>query len=211
MIFLGALLVALYAGYRSTEVRAGADKISAQLSLAQAQQVRVNAEFGARAPNLQLASELKKMSFDVKALQQIFDTLQTGEFGDTDGYSRYLQAFSRQITDGLWLTGFAIYGAGNEIALQGRTLRPELLPLYISRLTREPAMQGKSFSMLEMQQPENSADTGDAASGQAARRAGLANGASGAHASAAARYVEFRLQSAGIAHDALTSSRASAK
>lgn len=192
LIFLGAMLVALYVNYRSAGLRVEADKTSTQLSLAQAQQKRVNAEFGPRQPNPLLATELKQSSGDVKALQQIFDILQTGEIGSTDGYSRYLQAFSRQITDGLWLTGFAIYGAGNEIALQGRALRPELVPLYISRLTHEPAMQGKSFSMLEMQQP--------------APDAAPAGGVAGATASAppaATRYIEFRLQSAGIAQDAL--------
>lgn len=197
LILLGSLLVALYVNYRSTGLRAEADKTSAQLVLAQAQQVRINAEFGARAPNPQLAAELQKTSADVKALQQIFDILQTGEIGNTDGYSAYLRAFSHQITDGLWLTGLVIHGAGNEIALHGRTLRPELVPSYIGRLTKEPVMHGKSFAALDMQLPR--ADAGNDA------------GADAASASPTPNYIEFRLQSAGIARDALDASGANRK
>jgi hypothetical protein len=188
LILLGSLLVALYASFRLSGLQSAADQSSARLVAAQAQQARAMAEFGVRQSNPLLADELKKTSSEVQALQQVFDILQTGEIGNTDGYSGYLTAFARQITDGLWLTGFAIHGAGNEIALQGRTLRPELVPAYISRLTREPVMHGKSFSTLVMQQPP-AASAGAAAS--AAAGALPANG-----------YLEFRLQSAGIAPDA---------
>ncbi len=185
LILFGTLLVALYVNYRSSGLQAEADKTSAQLGLAQVQQVRINAEFGAREPNSALATELQKTSADVKALQQLFDLLQTGEIGNTRGYSAYLQAFARQISDGLWLTGLMIQGAGNEIALHGRTLQPDLVPAYINRLAREPVMQGKSFSTLEMRQPqpEGGADAADTVPKIAA-------------------YVEFRLQSAGVAQEA---------
>ena len=190
--------MAAYANYRSSGLRAEADKTSAQLGLALAQQARINAEFGQREPNPALAAELQKTGADVKALQQLFDLLQTGEIGNTRGYSSYLQAFARQITGGLWLTGLTIQGAGNEIALQGRTLQPDLVPAYISRLTREPVMQGKSFSMLEMRQPPAEAADGSEAAVRRVRPK-------------VAAYVEFRLQSAGIARDAGNSAGAKLK
>jgi hypothetical protein len=180
LILIGALLVALYVNHRSSGLQAEAGKTSAQLGVALAQQARVNAEFGPHAPNPALAAELQKAGADVKALQRIFDLLQTGAIGDTSGYSEYLRAFSRQIADGLWLTGLTIQGAGNEIALQGRTLQPDLVPAYISRLTREPVMRGKSFSMLEMQQPQPEPGSGT----------------EGGTPPKAAGYLEFRLQSA---------------
>lgn len=181
LILIGSLLVAVYVNYRSSGLRSEAGKTSAQLGVALAQQARVNAEFGQRGPNPALAAELRKTDADVKALQQIFDLLQTGAIGNTRGYSEYLRAFSRQITDGLWLTGLTIQGAGTEIALQGRTLRPDLVPAYISRLTREPVMRGKSFSMLEIQQPQPEPASSSEAGGTSPKAAG---------------YVEFRLQSA---------------
>lgn len=191
LVVLGALLIAAYAAYRSSTLQDEVDRTSSQLRQAQAQQIRVNAEFGPRAPNALLADELKKSSADVNSLRQVFDILQTGEFGNTDGYSEYLRAFSRQITDGLWLTGFAIYGAGNEIALQGRAVQPDLVPLYVSRLTHEPVMRGKSFSELTMQQPK--AEVNPAAGTAADANAPML----------APGYIEFKLQSAGAAKDAV--------
>lgn len=194
LILLGALLVALYASFRLSGLQAEAERSSARLAAAQAQQARAAAEFGVRQANPSLAAELKRTNSEVQALQQVFDILQTGEIGNTDGYSDYLTAFARQITGGLWLTGFAIHGAGNEIALQGRTLRPDLVPAYISRLTREPVMHGKSFSTLVMQQPPAetaSSSTGASAGTSAAAGTLPANG-----------YLEFQLRSAGIAPDA---------
>lgn len=187
LILIGSLLVVLYVNYRSSGLRVEADKTSVQLGVALAQQARINAEFGARAPNAALAAELQKTDVEVKALQQVFDLLRTGEIGNTKGYSDYLQAFSRQITDGLWLTGLTIQGAGNDIALQGRALQPDLVPAYIGRLTREPVMQGKSFSTLAILQPPPEPVGGSAAGSVATKAAG---------------YVEFQLQSAGIAKDA---------
>ena len=63
-------------------------------------------------------------------------------------------AFARQVPNGLWLTGFNITEGGNGVALQGRSLKPELVPLYVSQLKRENIMQGKSFSALQMQLPQ---------------------------------------------------------
>ena len=63
-------------------------------------------------------------------------------------------AFARQAPNGLWLTGFNITEGGNEVALQGRSVKPELVPLYVSQLKRENIMQGKSFSALQMQLPQ---------------------------------------------------------
>jgi hypothetical protein len=80
--------------------------------------------------------------------------LQGGGFGNTKGYSGYFRAFSRQIVDGLWLTGVGIVGAGHDISLRGRTINPELVPVYLTRLKREPEMQGKSFSALNIQTPK---------------------------------------------------------
>ena len=74
--------------------------------------------------------------------------LEGGALGNRDGFARYMQAFSRQALEGLWLTGFSV-GGGGEVAIQGRVVRAELLPAYIQRLNGEPALKGRAFSTLE--------------------------------------------------------------
>ncbi len=112
--------------------------------------------------------------------------MQEGELGNTTGYAEYMRAFSRQIVPGLWLTGFAIHGAGSEVAIQGRALHPELVPSYLDHLKREASMHGKSFSTLEMQRPM--VEPGTASDNDTTPRQLVPAG-----------YVEFQLQSAGIA------------
>jgi hypothetical protein len=88
----------------------------------------------------------------------------------------------------LWLTGASIVGAGKEIGLQGRTVQPDLVPQYISALSRESVLQGKSFARLDM-----------AAAQMPAAAPALSPPPPGALAAAVAapslRFIEFSLQS----------------
>jgi hypothetical protein len=181
LLILGIALVVAYANYQLLKLRKEAASVTAQLNASQAQLVKLNAEFGPRQKNKSLAEEILKNEAEVKDFQQVFETLRKGEFGNTKGYSEYLRAYSRQIVGGLWLTGLSIYGAGNEIGINGRATKPELIPVYISRLKSESVMQGKTFAALEMQVPEaaqvNKTDS------TAAKPAGLAN------------FIDFNLQS----------------
>jgi len=148
LILLGVVLVVIYANYQLYKLNQESVLVSAQLSASQSQLARVNAEMGSRQKSTLLADEIVRSDAEVKNLQQVFETLRKGEFGNTKGYSDYFRGFSRQIVGGLWLTGLTIYGAGNEIEIKGRATKPESVPAYISRLKRESVMQGKTFATL---------------------------------------------------------------
>lgn len=190
LILIGALSISVFLGYQYSSVQQEETSTFAQLTKVQAQLNKINAEFAPHPKNQTLEDSVAKTDQEVKSLQQVFDTLQKGEFGNTDGYSAYLLAFSRQIVDGLWITGFSISGAGNEMALRGRSLRPELVPLYITRLKNEKVMQGKTFSTLEIHLPQP----------------GSANNEHPAAAAGAPPYLEFDLRSSGIKKEQITSS-----
>jgi hypothetical protein len=154
LLILGSALMTAYAGYRLFALNKESEVISVQLGLANAQLAKVKAEYGPRVKNQALEQQIQNTEAGVQSLKQVFEILQNGSIGNTMGYSNYLRAFSRQIVDGLWLTNVSIVGAGNEIALQGRALKPEMVPAYMNRLKLEPVMQGKSFATLEMQVPQ---------------------------------------------------------
>lgn len=185
LILLGALLLSVYSRHQFSGIRKEASNTAAQLSLVHAQLNQIKAEYAPRQKSQALEHGVRKTEAEVKSLQQVFDTLQKGEIGNTDGYSAYMRAFSSQIVDGLWLTGFSIVGAGTELGLQGLALRPELVPAYINRLKREPVIQGKTFSTLDMHSLQKSTRPGAD--------------------SAAAPYVEFDLRSSGISNEAAAS------
>lgn len=101
------------------------------------------------------------MEEQLKGEESVLDVLQNGSLGNTQGYSGYMRAFARQTVNGLWLTEFGIKGAGKEMFLGGRTMRPELVPAYIRRLNQEEATQGREFAALEIERPKTDAQPTD--------------------------------------------------
>lgn len=189
LIVLGAVCISVYSGYQSSSVSKEEASTFAQLIVVQAELNKVNVAYAPHPNNQTIEDSVTKTGLEVKSLQQVFDTLEKGDIGNTKGYSAYLSAFSRQIVDGLWLTGFSIIGAGNEMDLRGRALRPELVPYYIGRLKNETVMQGKTFSALNIHAPQIAASNNDHEG----------------RSSIAAPYVEFDLRSSGIAKEKTTS------
>lgn len=183
VLLLGSMLLVGYASMQASALNLRLAGSANDLMVVQGQLAKVSADYGPRKKSKALEDEIQKAETDVKALQTVFDILKKGEFGNTSGYSEYLRAFSRQSFDGVWLTGLSIVGAGNEIVIQGRALKSESVPLYISRLKHEPVMQGKSFASLEMQvqvPPQPDSPKKDAA---------------GAKPKTAQGYIAFSLQS----------------
>lgn len=155
-----AVLVLLMAGvygyqYRTVmlldkQVKAGATNLVQE----QARLVKVTAENMPRQKSVALEKQAQDMEQQLKGEEAVLDVLQNGSLGNIHGYSGYMRAFARQTMNGLWLTEFGIKGAGKEMLLGGRTLRPELVPAYIQRLNKEAATQGRDFAALEMQRPK---------------------------------------------------------
>lgn len=150
-ILLGATALAGYARYQLYELGKEAESTKAQLASVQAQQKKMTVQYKPKQKDKQLAEQVGSSEEDANSLLQVFALLDGGDLGNTKGYAEYMRAFSRQIVQGVWLTGFQIRGAGHDIALQGRAVQADLVPVYISRLRNEPVLQGRSFAALEMQ------------------------------------------------------------
>lgn len=185
LILLGCGLLTGYMVYQATKLKNEAAATQARLATTQAQLAQITAAGQMRQKDKGLDEQVRKAEAEIKSMQEVFVTLREGDLGNTAGYAEYFRAFSRQIVPGLWLTGLAIQGAGNEIGINGRATRPELVPEYIGRLKREQSMQGKSFASLEMQSPKTE----------------QAPGAQAATQPAPANYIEFSLRSADAAKD----------
>jgi Tfp pilus assembly protein PilN len=155
LIVIGSILVGFYARYQYSTL--GDQEAASALELRRTtdELAKVTATLQPRQKSKALEEEIPRAEEAVRAQQQVFDVVRKGGFGNTSGYSDYLRAFARQIVNGVWLTGFRIESGGTEIELRGRTLQPELVPAYITRLKKEAAMQGKSFATLNITMPED--------------------------------------------------------
>ncbi|OGS95330.1 MAG: fimbrial assembly protein [Gallionellales bacterium RIFCSPLOWO2_02_FULL_57_47] len=176
LVVLGSLFFYGYALYQVGQLKQQSEETTRRFNAEQARLVRYTEEFSPQQANLALQAEVRRLEQELAEQTRMVDTLKSGSVGNTTGYSQYMRAFSRQAVQGLWLTSFKVTGDAAQISLSGAVLNPELLPIYIQRLGREKAMQGKSFSTLQMQQPK----TGPGNENQPA---------------AAARYVEFTMHS----------------
>lgn len=107
-----------------------------------------------------LEQEVARLERQVAGRLRVQDLLARGLFSNTTGYSEFFVAFARQHVSGVWLTGFDITGAGEDMRLQGRATDPAQVPRYVQRLSAEPALAGKEFKVFVLSRPEK---TGGAA------------------------------------------------
>lgn len=180
-IVLGMLVFYVYAHYEVGKMGASATETAKRLQTEQSRLTKVAAEFAPDKDAKLLESQVAQMESQLIARQKVLAVLQGGELGNTAGFSEYLRAYSRQAIGGLWLTGFAIHGAGNQMALDGRAIKADLVPAYIRRLNQEKIMQGKAFAAMEIGRPALPKPEGAAVKGVSPSLPG---------------FVEFRLMSA---------------
>lgn len=179
LVIAGSLIFYGYAIYQVGQLKLQAEENTKRYNAEQIRLAGFVAEFSPQRSMQLLQNEVQRLDKQVTEQNQLIETLKSGAVGNTTGYSEYMRAFSRQVVQGLWLTGFKVTGDAAQISLSGGVVNPELLPEYIQRLGRENIMKGKTFSTLKMQQS----------------KVDQAAGTGTAPASPARRYVEFTLYS----------------
>lgn len=111
-------------------------------------------QFGARTvAGKTLDDEIARLENELASRRRIQEILQRGVFSNTRGFSDYFASFARQHISGVWLTGFDITGAGEQMMLAGRSTNPELVPRYMQRLSTEKTFSGVEFRVFQMDRP----------------------------------------------------------
>jgi hypothetical protein len=153
---IGAVAVALslvhvFVQYQVRGLNTELRRTQALVDAERAEALKSSSQAAARKPDPQLEAEIARLRAEAKQAQEAMAALKGGSFGEQEGFGDYMGAFSRQSSEGVWLTGFTV-GAG-DIEIRGRALRPDLVPAYIQRLNREEIFAGRSFARLEMNRP----------------------------------------------------------
>ncbi|OGS93747.1 MAG: fimbrial assembly protein [Gallionellales bacterium GWA2_59_43] len=152
LILLGSLGLFGYAKYQVQQMELRAVESRRLFNAEQLELGSRAAEFSAQRNDQVLQEEVQQLERQLKEQTDLVEVLKSGALGNSAGYSEYMRAFSRQMVQGLWLTGFDVSGDGAQLSLRGAVVHPDLLPAYIQRLRREGVMQGKTFAELQMQQ-----------------------------------------------------------
>lgn len=151
------VFVVLASGHLYLRLRAEARQVELKqlMSESKAEQDRLGAAekiVTEARPDAQLAAEIEAARAVLKSRQSAMVVLESGALGDTEGFSEQFRAFARQATEGLWLTGFSLSGAGRDMLIQGRSVSAEKVPAYIRRLNGEQVFQGRSFAALQIEE-----------------------------------------------------------
>lgn len=98
-------------------------------------------------PQLMLAN----LERELVARQKVVDALTRVRDTYTQGVSTYLESFSRQMPKGVWLTGFTVQAGGDGLVIRGSSLKPELVPTFLDKLSTENTLVGTQFALLQIQ------------------------------------------------------------
>lgn len=174
LIALGLVVLYAYALLQTRDLQRLAADYGRQLAVQRDQFVKLGGEGRSKL----LEAEVARLAADQRARRAVLDAMQGGEFGNTDGFSRYFAAFGRRAMRGVWLTGFSVAESGNELRIRGRVLYADLVPAYLKALNQEEVMRGRLVTELKLVARDETAT----------RR-----GAAAAAGAGPDRYVEFDL------------------
>lgn len=146
-----------------------------------------------RTRNKAIEDQVARAEITLRSRQEVFGRLQSGEFGNRDGYAKFLAALARQRLEGVWLTGIEVFGPRSDFTIEGRAVRADLLPGFIKMLRNEEALRGKPIGTLTLREREID-PKGKAQAGPAVPAQGGPGAQSGA---AGVRVVEFTIGTGG--------------
>jgi hypothetical protein len=186
LITVGMIGFSIYAAYQLRSAAAVTSQGEKQLESVRTQFIALAKQRQAPTKGSPLVEELARTEAQAKTRRDLLANLRTGALGNIDGFSKYLAAFARQKTDGVWLTAIAVGGDENDLVVRGRVLRAELVPAYLKALNTEEVMRGRKvtdLSLSAVQEPAPAVGTGQPGAGAA--------GAASAHRPN--RFVEFSM------------------
>ncbi len=159
-VLTGIVLVYALSWWRIDVLRKQAHEVDQQQVAAVKRITGIGKEFPLRTAAPVLVARLRQLQQRVAASEQAYRILRHEHFGSTSGYSDYLVAFARQHVPGLWLTGLSIGGTGQNMTLEGRSTRPDLVPRYLQRLATEKILAGTDFAVFRITRPQRPSGKG---------------------------------------------------
>lgn len=153
LIALGLAVLYAYALMQTRELERLAGDYGRQLAAQREQFIKL----GGQGSSKLLEADVARLEADARGRRAVLQMVQGGEFGNTDGFSRYFAAFGRRAMRGVWLTGFSVGESGNELKIRGRVLYPDLVPAYLKALNDEDVMRGRLVTELKLVARDESA------------------------------------------------------
>jgi len=157
IIALGMAALYAFALFETGKAERSAQQQREQLAAQRDQLLKLGTQLATKGISKVLEAEVARAEVEVGARQATLEALNAGELGNTAGFSDFFAAFGRQAMNGVWITGFSIGDAGNQLVVTGRALQADLVPLYLRRLNSEPMMRGRRVVEMKLAAKESKA------------------------------------------------------
>jgi len=154
-VFFLIVFTSIYA-YQTTKLKPYKEQlVSMDKDLAQlGSQVAALSNIKNKSKNKLLENEIAKLTIELEQRERISNVLSNRSFGNSSGFSTYLEAFAKGHVPGTWLTSVNIKQGGTSLGLKGKTLSSELVPIYIQNLAKEESLNGSAFNVMELARVE---------------------------------------------------------
>lgn len=153
LVVIGVVALYVFSWWQGQALKTEIKRVEQSHVAASKRLADATAKFGQHKGPSELDAEIARLENEIMAKQQLQQILQRGIFSNTRGFSDYLVSFARQHVPGVWLTGFDITGAAEQMTLAGRTTNPELVPRYMQKLSAEKTLSGIEFRTFQMNRP----------------------------------------------------------
>jgi hypothetical protein len=153
IVVVGIVAMYAYTWWQTESLKSELKRVELSHATASKRMADVADKFGKSAAGTSLDAEITRLERDLVVKQRMQGILQRGIFSNTHGFSDYFVSFARQSVPGVWITGFDITGAADQMMLAGRSTNPELVPRYMQKLSTEKTLTGIVFNVFEMKRP----------------------------------------------------------
>lgn len=153
IVAIGVVAMYAYTWWQTESLKSELKRVEQSHATASKRMAEVADKFGRSAADTSLDTEITRLERDLVAKQRMQGILLRGIFSNTRGFSDYFVSFARQSVPGVWITGFDITGAADQMMLAGRSTNPELVPRYMQKLSTEKTLSGIVFNVFQMSRP----------------------------------------------------------
>ncbi len=154
LVAIGVAVLYAFMWWRTDSLRNDLKAAEQNYAAAGKRLADVTQKFGQGKGPGSIDNEIARLESEIVAKQRMQEILLSGIFSNTTGFSDYFVSLARQSVPGVWLTGFDITGAAEQMSLAGRTTNPELVPRYMQKLSLEKPLSGIEFQAFQMNRPE---------------------------------------------------------
>jgi len=105
-----------------------------------------------------IKGELERAEVELERINLARNALTSGAIGNSAGFSAYLEAFAESHVNGAWLTSFNLEAGGRKMTINGVSIDPELVPIYIKRLAEAEVFDNSNFNTVELERSSEEPD-----------------------------------------------------